>query len=90
MRLSDFHDLCWREWCRPRRGDVVSVLLTEASHEELAADVLAPPEAVVSEVVNPVTRTAVKVRVRPGGDRDSARVAVMGGTYRQTWWPAGT
>jgi len=42
------------------------------------------------QVVNPVTRTVVKIRTKPGGKRETARVRVMGGTYRQTWWPAST
>ena len=41
----------------------------------------------VRQVVNPVTRTVVKIRVRPGARRETARVRVPGG-YRQTWWPA--
>lgn len=44
--------------------------------------------AAVSNVVNPITRTVVKIKTREGGERETARVRVMGGTYRSTWWPA--
>jgi hypothetical protein len=105
VKLSQFYDLCAREWAKPRRGDVVSLCLTEASREELARDVIASgaltgfPAArheipscsrvqdwAVSTVVNPVTRTTVAIRTKKTGTRDTARVAVMGGTYRQAWW----
>ena len=42
----------------------------------------------ISEVVNPITRTVVKIRTKKDGIRETARVRVMGGTYRQTWWRA--
>lgn len=45
--------------------------------------------ASLSQLHNPVTRSVVKIRVKQGGTRESARVAVMGGTCRMTWWPAG-
>lgn len=112
MKLAEFNALCDREWAktdRGGRGDVVSLLLTEASHEELSRDKLMhgfqhehtlyvdadEEEAfrngkiLLSHVVNPVTRTPVKIRTRPGGKRETARVRVPGG-YRQTWWPAST
>jgi hypothetical protein len=41
VKLSQFYDLCDREWAKPRRGDVVSLCLTEASREELAIDAIA-------------------------------------------------
>lgn len=107
MKLAEFNDLCWREWGKPRRGDVVSLSLTGPGAAELAADVLTQPQAAsclvlmdeeeaeriragarVSGAVNPVTRTVVKVKVKPDGPRETARVAVMGGTYRETWWAA--
>jgi hypothetical protein len=106
MKLSQFYDLCDREWAKPRRGDVVSLCLTEASREKLAIDVIAngapmgypllvekselagiAAGAAVNTVLNPVTRTVVVIRARKGGTRDTARVRVMGGTFRQTWWP---
>ena len=40
-----------------------------------------------SSIVNPITRTVVKIRTKNSGLRDTARVRGMGGTYRQTWWP---
>ena len=40
----------------------------------------------VREIVNPITRTPVKIRVKKDGVRETARVRVPGG-YRQTWWP---
>jgi hypothetical protein len=42
----------------------------------------------ISQVVNPITRTVVKIRTKKTGSRETARVRIMGGTYRQTWWPA--
>ena len=44
----------------------------------------------IGAVVNPITRTVVKIRTKMDGSRETARVRVMGGTYRQTWWPAST
>lgn len=44
----------------------------------------------ISQVVNPITRTEVKIRTRKTGVRETARVRVVGGTYRQTWWPVST
>ena len=107
MKLAEFDDLCQREWDRSRRGDVVSVSLTEASYEELGADIHASaprlpydlqdepcachPHVIMSHpiaLVNPVTRTQVGIRVKASGAHDTARVRVMGGTCRETWWPA--
>jgi hypothetical protein len=94
VKLSQFNDLCVREWAKPRRGDVVSLHLTEASAAELRDDALlngaqntcvVPP---IDAVVNPVTRTVATIRIKKTGVRDTVRVMVMGGTYRQTWWPA--
>jgi hypothetical protein len=107
VKLAEFNALCDREWAKPKRGDVVSLLLTGPSAAELCADVLSgvpgfgflpddpdaavgPVGAIVREMINPITRTAVKVRVKKGGVRETARVSVMGGTFRQTWWPAST
>ena len=112
MKLAEFNALCDREWAKPKRGDVVSLILTEASLQELSQDVimadwahgthvLYPPPGLgdgsplragtaVDRVINPVTRTIVKISTKKDGDRESARIRVMGGTYRQTWWPAST
>ena len=103
MKLAEFNALCDREWAKPKRGDVVSLLLTGPSAAELCVDLLTgvpgygflvddpdaaagPVGALVSEIVNPVTRTPVKIRVKKDGTRETARVRVPGG-YRQTWWP---
>ena len=40
----------------------------------------------IDRVVNPITRTVVKIRTKKDGAREMARVRVMGGTYRSTWW----
>lgn len=45
--------------------------------------------AFLTKAVNPITRSVVTIRTRPGGRRETARVRVPGG-YRQTWWPAST
>jgi hypothetical protein len=107
VKLAEFNDLCDREWAKPKRGDVVSLLLTGPSAAELARDALVngTPDlsllriqkselpairtgAGISRVVNPVTRTVVEIKTKEGGTRETARVRVMGGTYRQTWWRA--
>lgn len=59
-------------------------VMTQAEADRLAVGIG------IEQVVNPVTRTVVKIRTKPGGARETARVRVMGGTYRQTWWPAST
>ena len=90
----------WATTDRGGRGDVVMLTLTEASAEELKIDALINPQQfghilhiseddlrrAISCVVNPITRTPVKVRTR-NGKRETARVRVPSG-YRQTWWPA--
>ena len=43
--------------------------------------------AAVTEIANPITRSTVKIHVKNGGRRETARVRVPGG-YRQAWWPA--
>ena len=47
-----------------------------------------PAGAILREMVNPITRTMVRIRVKQAGSRDTARVAVMGGTMRRAWCPA--
>lgn len=105
MKLAQFRELCDREWDKPRRGDVVSLLLTEASRQELTTEVLADAPEMCSlwlteaelaavrrgelpAIPNPVTRTAVRIRTGKSAVRDSARVRLSGGTYRNTWWPS--
>jgi hypothetical protein len=106
VKLAEFNALCDREWSkrdRGGRGDVVSLTLTEAGAEELKRDVLISPQqfgplliseedlrSPIGRVVNPITRTPVRIRTKPDGRRETARVCVMGGTYRSTWWPAST
>lgn len=103
MKLADFNALCAREWNKPRRGDVVSLRLTEASRQELHQDALVNGSpfrgmrmtaeecarlragGLLEQLPNPVTRTVVKIQTKPDGERDTARVAVVGGTYRSTW-----
>ena len=106
MKLAEFNALCDREWekkDRGGRGDVVLLYLTEASRDELAADVIMNPQQVghilhikadkasdlppIAEVVNPVTRSVVKIRTKPAGKQETARVRTPFG-YRQTRWPA--
>ena len=41
MKLAEFNALCDREWAKPKRGDVVSLLLTGPSAAELCVDLLA-------------------------------------------------
>lgn len=41
----------------------------------------------IHQVVNPITCTVVKIRVKKDAKRETARVRVPGG-YRQTWWSA--
>lgn len=77
----------------PSAAELASDVLTQPQpascllllREEEAAAMTAG--AAVTEIPNPVTRTTVKIRVKAGGRRETARVRVMGGTYRETWWP---
>jgi hypothetical protein len=108
VKLAEFKDLCDREWAktdRGGRGDVVALVLTEASRSELADDVIVNPQQFghilhikaddasdlppISQVVNPITRSVVTIRTRADGKRETARVRTPFG-YRQTWWPAST
>jgi hypothetical protein len=107
VKLEQFYALCVREWGKAKRGDVVSLSLTEAGHEELSRDVIMTgvhwghevllekedlprisAGGPVGAVVNPVTRSVVKIRTKKTGSRETARVRVAGGTCRQTWWAA--
>ena len=76
-------ELC-RDVLMDRTYDSCMLLIEESELPAIRAG------ACISRVVNPVTRTVVKIRTKPGGQRETARVRVMGGTYRQTWWPAST
>lgn len=67
MNLAQFNDLCWREWAQAR-GDVRSLALTDDSYEELAGDTAGG----MAGMVNPVTRTTVKVAA--GASIDTAEV----------------
>lgn len=66
MKLSEFNDLCDREWANGR-SDVVALRLTDESYKELAEDALirgaagAPVLLPLGEMLNPVTRSVVKV-----------------------------
>jgi hypothetical protein len=66
-------------------GDPCHPLVLYISEEDIAAEAAG---LAITRLTNPVTRTVVKIRAKQGGERDTARVAVMGGTYRQTWWAA--
>jgi hypothetical protein len=67
VKLAEFNDLCLREWGEAR-GEVVSLSLTDESYEELAADT----SKGVAAVVNPLTRTDVKITA--GAATDTAKV----------------
>jgi hypothetical protein len=100
VKLAEFNALCVQEWAQEPRGDVKVLSLTDASYEELSADVggerdpakikelhdalsrlatdpayrqkvlILPPGPL--ELVNPVTRSAVKIT--GGADADTAEV----------------
>jgi hypothetical protein len=79
VKLDQFKALCNREWTQNARGDVKALSLTDASYAELSADVImshdpvfAPPTLGPLELVNPVTRSVVKVMA--GADSDTAEV----------------
>jgi hypothetical protein len=67
MKLTEFNDLCLREWGEAR-GEVTSLSLTDESYEELAADTT----KALAAVVNPLTRAEVKVTA--GAATDTAEV----------------
>jgi hypothetical protein len=104
VKLSQFYDLCDREWGQESRGDVRALSLTDASYEELRGDFTGSESSPISpaqiremqaalsglagdpawrgkvmvlppgplELVNPVTRSVVKVT--DGADSDTAEV----------------
>ena len=77
MKLSEFRGLCDREWGEAR-GDVTRLRLTDESYAELAEDALisgAGGESMLlplGELLNPVTRSVVKVTA--GASTDLAEV----------------
>jgi hypothetical protein len=79
MTLGQFNALCDREWAQEARGDVAALSLTDCSYEELLADLhgrfplnLEPAEGVARTLLNPVTRSVVKVAA--GAASDTAEV----------------
>jgi hypothetical protein len=70
VTLDQFSALCDREWANGR-GDVVGLRLTDGSYGELAREVLAG-SLPLDAIVNPVTRSAVKVA--SGASADLAEV----------------
>jgi hypothetical protein len=74
VKLAEFDALCVREWDEAR-GDVTGLNLTDDSRQELVSDLLATgahDSAAMSAILNPVTRTAVKIT--GGASTDSAEV----------------
>ena len=79
MKLDQFGALCDREWTQEARGDVKALSLTDGSYEELQAGAAAgydpaflPPPPGPFELINPVTRSVVKIT--GGADSDTAKV----------------
>ena len=66
MKLTEFNTLCDREWGEAR-GDVIGLRLTDESLSEFETDLLIHPDdrcrSLLNpfELVNPVTRSVVKV-----------------------------
>ena len=73
MKLAGFNALCEREWAEAR-GDVTGLRLTDESLSEFETDLLIHP----FDLVNPVTRSVVKVT--GGASEDSAEVYRYYGT----------
>jgi broad-specificity NMP kinase len=67
VKLAEFSDLCLREWGEAR-GEVISLSLTDESYEELAGET----SKAVDRLINPLTRTEVKVAA--GAATDTAEV----------------
>ena len=78
MKLGEFKALCTREWAQQSRGDVQALNLTAGSLDELKTDVIVSRDHVCApqldpfELVNPVTRSVVKVSI--SADSDTAEV----------------
>jgi hypothetical protein len=84
VKLGQFRALCDREWMQEARGDVQALSLTDDSYEELRADalvnydpVLVPMTLGPLELMNPVTRSAVKVT--GGAASDTTEVCSVSG-----------
>ncbi len=77
MKLAEFSALCEREWGEAR-GDVIGLLLTDESLSEFETDLLIHPDdrcrSLLNpfDLVNPITRSVVKVT--GGAGVDSAEV----------------
>ena len=77
MKLAEFSALCEREWGEAR-GDVIVLYLTDESLSEFKTDLLIHPDDQCrtllnpSDLVNPITRSVVKVA--GGASVDSAEV----------------
>ncbi len=88
-RRGDIESLCLTE---AGREELVRDVLIDGAWDSCML-LIEPSElpaigAGINRVVNPITRTVVKIGTKKSGIRETARVRVMGGTYRQTWWPA--
>lgn len=90
MKLEQFNKLCDMQWSQEIHGDVIKLELTNAGLVELTEDCLASGAsfteldeiqqvavgASVAELINPVTRTSVKVV----GDRTRTKITVSYGS----------
>jgi hypothetical protein len=83
VKIAEFNALCDREWANGR-GDVTGLHLTDESFAELSLEALREAESApldvmlgakpaASAVVNPVTRTVVKVQCGSVEDRAEVR-----------------
>lgn len=71
MKLDEFHDICAGKW-ENGRGDVQELHLREESFDELWRDILinrTRPVSLVnaSALLNPLTRSEVRIRVTDAG-----------------------
>jgi hypothetical protein len=79
MKMDQFGALCDREWALNARGDVKALSLTDGSYGELQAGAAVgydpaflPPSPGPFELINPVTRSVVKIT--GGAASDTAEV----------------
>lgn len=82
MKLSKFHEMCQGRW-DDGRGDVQELYLRENSFDELWQDILLSrtrPVSILnaSALLNPVTRSEVRVRITKA-DRDFVMVHYKAG-----------